>query len=189
MRQDNYPHPVADPEAEGLPGTADDDSYAYDDVDSSRSADGLDPAALPSDRPLGMDRFGVTAAEERLGESLDRKLDRETPEVTLADGEPRRDAARPVIAAEAFDAEPADAFNDVLDTDTTLDDTPVEANLDSPVSMYDTGIDGTGRVGRLVDPDSGGAEDTEKDAVAWDAGAAGGGASAEELAMHEEPER
>jgi hypothetical protein len=32
--------PVSDPEAEGLPGTADDDSTAYDDVDSARIAGG-----------------------------------------------------------------------------------------------------------------------------------------------------
>lgn len=40
------------------------------------------------------------------------------------------------------------------------------------------------RAGRLVDPDEGGPEDTEAEAVAQDAGPAGYAASAEEAAMH-----
>jgi hypothetical protein len=54
--------------------------------------------------------------------------------------------------------------------------------------MYDRddGEDDPGRpVGRLVEPDEGVREDSEADAVAYDAGAAGGGPSAEEAAMHE----
>ena len=39
-----------------------------------------------------------------------------------------------------------------------------------------------------MEPDEGAHEDTEPDAVAFDAGAAGGGPSAEEDAMHEMPE-
>lgn len=42
--------------------------------------------------------------------------------------------------------------------------------------------------GRLVDSDQGAYSDTEKDAVAYDAGVDGGGASAEEAAMHILPE-
>lgn len=42
--------------------------------------------------------------------------------------------------------------------------------------------------GRLVEPDEGARPDTEKDVVARDVGADGGGLSAEELAMHTEPE-
>ena len=54
--------------------------------------------------------------------------------------------------------------------------------------MYDTGIGGRdGTVGRIVEPDQGVGEDTEADAVAYDAGAAGGGATAEEAALHEIP--
>jgi hypothetical protein len=40
------------------------------------------------------------------------------------------------------------------------------------------------RAGRLVAEDEGGGEDVESGAVAWDAGIDGGGASAEEAAMH-----
>jgi uncharacterized protein DUF5709 len=57
--------------------------------------------------------------------------------------------------------------------------------------MYDRdepGLPPNGRVGRLVAPDEGAHQDDEKDEVAFDAGAAGGGASAEELAMHTVPE-
>ena len=43
---------------------------------------------------------------------------------------------------------------------------------------------GDRRAGRLVDPDLGYGEDTEKDLVGWDAGIDGAGASAEEAAMH-----
>jgi hypothetical protein len=40
------------------------------------------------------------------------------------------------------------------------------------------------RAGRLVEPDEGAHEDTEKDLVAEDVGIDGGAASAEEAAMH-----
>jgi hypothetical protein len=40
------------------------------------------------------------------------------------------------------------------------------------------------RAGRLVESDAGYGEDEEADAVAWDAGIDGGGASAEEAAIH-----
>ena len=43
---------------------------------------------------------------------------------------------------------------------------------------------GDRRAGRLVDPDQGLGEDTEKDLVGEDVGIDGGGASAEEAAMH-----
>lgn len=164
MRTEHFPTPVSDTEAAGLPDTADDDSTAYDDVDSPRIADGPDPGLLPAERgdhPLAVDRFGTTPEEALEGESLELKVRREVPDVRPG---PLRDA-------------------DVLD------DTPVDPNLDSPVSMYDTGIGGNGQVGRLVEPDQGFGEDTEKDAIAYDAGSAGGGVTAEEAAIHEIPER
>jgi hypothetical protein len=54
--------------------------------------------------------------------------------------------------------------------------------LDSP------GVIDEGLTGRLVDTDEGAYGDTEKDVVAYDAGPDGGGASAEEAAMHVVPE-
>jgi uncharacterized protein DUF5709 len=62
------------------------------------------------------------------------------------------------------------------------------SDRDSKVSIYDFGqLDGTSPepVGRLVEPDEDYGYDAEPDNVAYDAGAAGGGASAEELAVHE----
>lgn len=194
MREDEFPHPVSDPEADGLPGTADDDSSAWDDVDSPRVADGPEPGLLPQDRedgPLGIDHYGTTPEEARVGESLDRKLDREVPDPALEGAGPRPDTVPSPIAVEEFDPEPAGDGLDVVDRGTALEDQdPVDPRLDSEVSMYDTGVGGgDGTVGRLVAPDEGLTEDTERDAVATDVGASGGGATAEELAMHEVPER
>lgn len=46
------------------------------------------------------------------------------------------------------------------------------------------GYEAEPRAGRLVADDEGFGPDTEADSVAWDAGIAGGGASAEEAAVH-----
>ena len=122
MTDTEYPNPLSDPESDGLPGVADDDSSAYDEVDTGREADGDRPAALPGNRAAPGDN-----------ETLAERLAEEEPEVS-ADGD-WVEPGRPV--------------------------------------------------GRLVDPEDGGYDDDEPDAIAWDAGAAGGGASAEELAIHE----
>jgi hypothetical protein len=192
MRDDNFPSPVSDPEASGLPDTADDDSTALDDVDTGREADGPDPAQLPPDRdegPLAVDRYGTTPEEARQGEPMDLKLAQERPDPALQEVGQRPDTVASPIAAESFDPDAAGTEIDVVDRDTALDEAPVEPNLDSPVSMYDTGIGGRdGTVGRIVEPDQGAGEDTEKDAIGYDAGAAGGGATAEERALHEIPE-
>ena len=181
MRENNFPHPVTDTEAEGLPRTADDDSTAWDDVDSPRIADGPEPAMLPGERPQGIGRYGNTPEEARIGESLDSKMRRETPDPALNDPVPA-----PPPGPETFDAEPLDADTDVVDA--SLEADPEGWDRRSPVSMYDDDRAGDGLVGRLVEPDEGAHEDIEKDAIARDVGAAGGGPSAEELAMHEIPE-
>jgi hypothetical protein len=182
MPEDNYPRMVSDPEAEGLPGTADDDSSANDEVETGRWADGADPAPLPGESPAEVDRYGTTPEEALEGESLDYKLARER-----FDG--RSDAVDAGTAPTRGDlVDMGDEETDRPDRDAGLaDDFPSEPT-DSPVSMYDRpGLiaDGGRPVGRLVDPDEGGLFDDEKDMVGYDAGAAGGGASAEELAMHE----
>ena len=82
----SYPRAVSDPAADGIPEYADDDSTAYDDVNTGREADGPNPAALPADReggPLALDEFGTTAEEQRLGEPLEDRLAREEPDVTV----------------------------------------------------------------------------------------------------------
>jgi Family of unknown function (DUF5709) len=122
MTDSEYPRPLSDPESDGLPGVADDDSTAYDEVDTGREADGDRPAALPGNRGVPHE-----------GHTLSERLEEEEPEVS--DAGRWSEPGRPV--------------------------------------------------GRLVDLDDGGFDDDEPDAVAFDAGASGGGASAEELAMHE----
>ena len=180
MRNDDYPTQVSDPEAEGLPGTADDDSTAYDQVDTGRWADGPNPAALPADRPQAVAAFGTTAAEQRAGESLDYRLSQEEPDI-----QPEDPLESPgVLADEAIDEQSAAQAR--LDAD-VYGESPT-SDPGSKVSIYDFGqLDGTSPepVGRLVEPDEGYGYDTEPDSIAYDAGAAGGGASAEELAIHQ----
>jgi hypothetical protein len=159
MREDNYPHPVSDPAAEGLPEYADDDSRADEEFESGREADGPDPAALPSDTPIAVDRFGTTAEEARQGESLSYKLWQEAPdEAAEADAEPTTGEGQP---------------GDDVDM------------LDDEIDMPDEDSDPGRPIGRLVEPDEGAHPDEESDAIARDAGPSGGGPSAEEAAMHE----
>jgi hypothetical protein len=162
MREDNYPRPVSDPAAEGLPEYADDDSIAEEPPESGREADGPDPAALPSDTPLAVDRFGTTPEEARQGEPLSYKLWQEAPDEKVAD-----------------DPEPGTGEGQPGDNVDLLDD---------EIDLPDEDLDPGRPVGRLVEPDEGAHPDEEKDAIARDAGTSGGGASAEELAMHEVPE-
>lgn len=183
MPDSDYPAAVSDPESEGLPGTADDDSSAYDEVDTGRWADGPDPAALPSDRPQAVDKFGTTAEEQRAGESLDYRLSQEQPDVQPEDPLDSPGA----LGDEAIDEQAAAQAR--LDADVYGDSPTSDPN--SKVSMYDFGqLDGTSGapVGRLVEPDEGYGHDAEPDSVAYDAGAAGGGATAEELAIHQTQE-
>jgi hypothetical protein len=178
MRDNDYPTEVTDPEASGLPDTADDDSNAYDEVESSRWADGPDPAALAGVGPGGSNRFGDTAEEQREGESLDYRLSQEEPDVGAEDPlPPRRDPIDETIDSSAQRDLDADVWGESPTSDPK-----------SQISLYDDGqldSDDPQPVGRLVEPDEGYGFDDEPDSVAYDAGAAGGGASAEELAMHE----
>ncbi|KJS59847.1 DUF5709 domain-containing protein [Streptomyces rubellomurinus] len=47
----------------------------------------LDEGYAPPERPLGVRRHGVTAAEQRVRESLDQRLAEELPEVAAPDGD------------------------------------------------------------------------------------------------------
>ncbi|GGK15159.1 hypothetical protein GCM10010124_04670 [Pilimelia terevasa] len=170
MRTDDFPHLVSEPAADGLPDTADHDSIADDERHSAREADGRDPAALPGDRPLGLDAHGTTAAEERHPAPLDERLTWENPEVRLTD--------------------PTRQWSDEERPDTDVLDPPPQYDPHDPVSMYDRPLDDRDAppVGRLVAPDGGSGLDREAEALAVDAGAAGGAATAEEAAMHIVPE-
>ena len=63
-----------------------------------------------------------------------------------------------------------------------------KAALDEAAESVDSGEVGDERAGRLVDPDEGLGEDTEKDLVGEDVGIDGAAASAEEAAVHVIPD-
>src|SRR4051812_3621409 len=177
---DSYPRPVSDPAADGLPETADDDSYADDELDRTRVADGPSPYPAPPDRedgPASLNDYGTTAEERREGESLSRRLRREQPDVSAASVaiDPG-----PALAADAdLDDSLAQLEDDVEDLE---EGDPVDPRLDSAVSVFDRevrGVPSLDTVGRLVAVD-----DLSGDEVAYDAGLSGGGFSAEEGAMH-----
>lgn len=176
MRDNDYPAEVSDPEASGLPDTADDDSTAYDEVNSPRWADGPDPAALAGVGPGGSNRFGDTAEEQRQGETLEQRLRQEEPDFGAGS------------RAAAGDTEETVGNSEQRNLDRDVWEQSPTSDPDSPISLYDDGQldeESPRPVGRLVAPDEGSGWDEEPDSVAYDAGAAGGGASAEELAMHE----
>ncbi len=91
-------------------------------------ADILDEGYSPPERPLAIDDFGITPAEEREGESLDGRLARELPEPPLPTG---------------------DGLGDTSDTDGELIDDEVGDHragrlVDGGTDLYaaDVGIDG-----------------------------------------------
>jgi len=133
----------------------------YEVLDSSDTLDGApgdDPldrgVATPERWSAGM-RFGTTADEEREGESLDQLLAEEEPDT-------------------AFDVEDEEPW------DTAGDEDAADEEIDG--LLLDDGPDP--RAGRLVAEDEGAHIDDEADLVARDAGIDGGGATAEEAAVH-----
>jgi Family of unknown function (DUF5709) len=125
--------------------------------------DPLDEGYSPPEKPRGVEAFGTTATEEREGESLEERIRQEEPDPAMAVDDPLAD-----------------------DDDTAAGEPGVFTEADE---FLDDGQVGGRRAGRLVDPDEGVREDTEKDVVGSDVGIEGGAASAEEAAMHvvEEP--
>jgi hypothetical protein len=131
----------------------------------------LEQGYSPPERPLGLDKFGTTLAEERQGETLDQRLAEEEPDpnmqVDLVEGEPAVRAGDEGDVPDEVDLGAADIPDDVFDD-----------------GVVDDGEVGDARAGRIVEPDLGGTGDTEKDLVAYDVGVDGGAAGAEEAAMH-----
>jgi hypothetical protein len=158
-----------DPESEGIPDIADDDSSAYDDREHHRFDDS--PPILPADEAVAVDDYGVTGYEISHDEPLSSRLVRE-----------ERDAT-------ADEAETA-ALNDIADEATT-DDMLAQAARDADTfgdedeTAYDLDEPAEGYVGRLVAPDEGGSfGDDEAESIAYDSGEVEG-QSPEEAAMHE----
>ena len=131
----------------------------------------LEQGYSPPERPLALDKFGTTLAEERQGETLDQRIAQEEPdpamEVDLVEGEPPLRAGEEGDVPDDVDLGEAEIPDDVVD-----------------YGIVDDGEVGDARAGRLVDPDAGGTGDTEKDLVGYDVGVDGAAASAEEAAMH-----
>lgn len=212
MSTDHFAEPVSDPEAEGIPGYADDDSSADPERDAARAADGPSPVALPTDRPIASTDFGTTAEEQREGEPLDDRLRREVPDVIEEIDAPA--ALDPVAEAEAewespntdetdldtggsprddyptAQARPLDASDVAIEIDgeaPPAEDLETAAALDGLDPRTDSPVsvydrDIDGQAGRLVEPDEGAHGDDEKDAIADERGF--GGVSAEEQAVH-----
>jgi hypothetical protein len=169
---------ISDPEAEGLPASADDDSSA--DIEDRAEADGRDPAALPADHAIAVEDFGTTAEEQRQGESLDGRLKRERPDLRVDDP-----ARGPEPLSDAIDDLPLDAPYETDDPRLNAILEGEDPALDSLVSVYDR-MPEAHTAGRLVEPDEGTGIDDESELYAEDRGPAGGGLSAEERAVHEE---
>jgi len=133
----------------------------YEVLDASDTLDG-DPGDDPLDRGVAApqrwsaaSRHASTAAEQQAGESLDQLLAEEEPDV-----------------ADEVDDEPAG--------DVAGDEDAGDEDVDG--LLLDDGPDA--RAGRLVAEDEGAHPDDEADLVARDSGIDGGGATAEEAAMH-----
>jgi uncharacterized protein DUF5709 len=138
-----------------------------DTLDGAPGNDPLDRGVVPPERWSAGIRFGTTEEEQAEGESLDQLLAEEEPDDTLDETE-----------AELSDDEDEEEEEEEEDFDD--DDDAGEEDTDG--LGLDDGPDP--RAGRLVAEDEGAHPDEEEDLVATDVGIDGGGATAEEAAMH-----
>jgi hypothetical protein len=135
------------------------DYQVQDSTDTLSGAPGNDPldrGVAPPERWSAGVRYGVTAEEQEQGESLDQLLAEEEPDPAL------------------------NFEDDDEDEDEEDDDDAGDEDVDG--LLLDDGPDP--RAGRLVAEDEGAHPDDEADLVATDVGIDGGGATAEEAAVH-----
>jgi hypothetical protein len=149
----------------------------YEVLDASDTLDG-DPGDDPLDRGVAAPQRWSAAirrgSEQQAGESLDELLAEEEPDVAdQEDDEPIGDLSGDLAGDE-----------DAGDEDAGDEDAGDEDAGDEDVDglLLDDGPDP--RAGRLVAEDEGAHPDEEADLVARDTGIDGGGATAEEAAMH-----
>jgi Family of unknown function (DUF5709) len=149
------------------PESADLEDYeVLDSGDTLSGAPGDDPldrGVVPPERWSAGVRFGTTGEEQEEGESLDQLLAEEEPDDTLDETEDEEDA-----------------YGDERLEDIAGDEDAGDEDVDG--LLLDDGPDP--RAGRLVAEDEGAHPDEEEDLVASDVGIDGGGATAEEAAMH-----
>ena len=140
------------------------DYQVQDSTDTLSGAPGNDPldrGVVPPERWSAGVRYGVTAEEQEEGESLDQLLSEEEPDPALQ-----------------FEDDDEDDDDD--DEEEEEDDDAGDEDVDG--LLLDDGPDP--RAGRLVAEDEGAHPDDEADLVATDVGIDGGGATAEEAAVH-----
>ncbi|GAC70625.1 DUF5709 domain-containing protein [Gordonia soli] len=140
---------------------SDDQLQPEDTLDDRGVDDVLDEGFSPPDYPPSGARRGLTAEEQREGETLDERLSEETPDVGATD--PLDDIERDERARET-------------DWESHESDSDPEFRTDCEV--------GDERAGRLIAPDRGTGPDVDSEEIAIDAGIDGAGASAEEAAVH-----
>ena len=143
-----------------------DDYQVQDSTDTLSGAPGDDPldrGVVPPERWSAGIRYGTTETEQESGESLDQLLAEEEPDDTLDEIEDEED--------EEDDEECENITGDEDAGDEDVDGLLLD---DGPAP----------RAGRLVAEDEGAHEDDEEDLVATDVGIDGGGATAEEAAIH-----
>jgi Family of unknown function (DUF5709) len=147
------------PESLGSYSLDDEDQLQPEDTLVDRGVDDLlDEGYSPPERPLGVDAFGTTLAEQRQRETLEQRLAHEVPD-------------------------PATEFEDPLaEPDMLGGDDP--DSIAAEDDFLGDGEVGSRRSGRLKAPDEGAHEDTEPNLVAEDVGIDGGASSAEEAAIH-----
>lgn len=182
------PDPHSEFEDAGIPDLQDGTPQQQQAVDPQQ-------APLPGDRPMGLDEFGTTVEEQIEGEPLDLRVGREVPEDQAMFGgdEPVVQPARQgrPDRTEDLDAVTEDSGLGVgADLDTSFEpdagtDPDWEAQPEEPSGQL---WDEPRPAGRLVAPDQGAHPRAEGNAVAEEAGPDRGGYTAEETAMHVEPE-
>ena len=143
----------------------DDDQLQPEDTLVDRGIDDvLDEGFSPPDYPPSGARRGLTAEEQRGGESLDERLSEEVPDSWNAE-------------------DPIDEIERDSDARSGEGWRPHESDS-SAEFPEDTDDVGGRRSGRLVAPDEGSGLDVTSEEVAFDVGIDGAGASAEEAAVH-----
>lgn len=144
------------------------DYEVEDSTDTLIGAPGDDPlerGVVPPERWSAGIRYGTTEEEQAEGESLDQLLAEEEPDDTLE-----------LTEDELEDDEEDEEDEEEYEAEDDAGDEDVDGLL------LDDGPDP--RAGRLVAEDEGAHPDEEEDLVATDVGIDGGGATAEEAAMH-----
>ena len=143
-----------------------DDYQVQDSTDTLSGAPGDDPldrGVVPPERWSAGIRYGTTETEQESGESLDQLLAEEEPDDTLDEIEDEEDE------------EDDEEYEDIAGDDDAGDEDVDGLLLDDGPAP---------RAGRLVAEDEGAHEDDEENLVATDVGIDGGGATAEEAAIH-----